>query len=78
MGVKAQSEFHLDVQSINSSFRKRAYFAKQNDSPLSGIQLWLPHMLNQSWIPCRGQTFREEARKARPLHGMTGLWEVTD
>ena len=26
----------------------------------------------QSWIPCRGQTFREEPRKAGPLHGMTG------
>ena len=42
-------------------------------SPLSRIQLSSRAVTAQSWIPCRGQTFRARTRKARPLHGMTGF-----
>ncbi len=61
---------------LTSSFQKRAYFAKQNVSPSSGIQLCQPRMWHQSWIPCRGQTFRARTRKARPLHGMTDIYFI--
>jgi hypothetical protein len=41
----------------------------------AGEQMRIQRVLTESWIPCRGQTFREGRERHWPLHGMTALEE---
>ena len=58
----------------NPSFRKRAYFAKQNVSPLSGIQLFLLRSLaSKAGFHVAGKPFASRALKGKALAWNDGV-----